>query len=331
LTTLAVIGAGILGRSLIYTLAKEQKAFEKVTLFYSDAFASPCSLNSTAIVAPRGLSSGHSPLGDELLEGFKTFSEHVFLDQPLGVEKIIQYTAATTKQDEFKLRYPQAQMARGFLNHETLIALDEAYLIDPKTYMDWLLKETQLMEQYHLEVVDSFVCEVHENERVHVKTMDGRNLAFDKVIFAGGNYNRFWKDLAPESRLATSKPVQGSYFEINQVNWSDYYFYLTLVVNNLFWNKSLKRLLVGSTSMDTNHLLAPEKDLQKIYHRLSEGVSLKLPALNEAELKIGLREKARKREPYTTQNGHLYFMGGLYKNGFTLALRMARTFSHQHL
>jgi glycine/D-amino acid oxidase-like deaminating enzyme len=331
LTTLAIIGAGILGRSLIYTLAKEQKQFEKITLFDSNTFAFPCTLHSTAIVAPRGLSSGHSPLGDMLMDGFSTFSEHVALDTPEGVQKIIQYTAETEKLDAFKERYKYAKSMTGVLKQETLMARDEAFLIDPETYMDWLMKEARLMEQYHLEVINDLVIDVQENERVHIKTQNGRNLSFDKVIFAGGNYNRFWKNLAPGSKLESSKPVQGSYFEFNQVDWDMDSFSLTLDGDNLIWNKNLKRLLIGSTSLEVPHILPPMNELRDVYERLSGAVSLKLPQMGMGEVKVGLREKARKREPYIVQNGNLFFMGGLYKNGFSLSLKISRTFSYQYL
>lgn len=331
MTTLAIIGSGILGRSLIYSLAKEQKPLEKITLFYSDNIVSPCTYHSTAIVAPRGLSEGLSPLGDMLIDGFRTFSEHVELDQPAGVEKIIQYTVATKKLDEFKKRYPGAVNRKTFLKSEALLAIDEAFLVEPKTYSDWLLSEAMILQKNKIEVIEDFVTEVDEKEFVHVKTLNGKQLAFDKVIFAGGSYNAFWKNIAPESKLKTSKSVQGSYFEFNQVNWEMDSFSLTLDGDNIIWNKSFNKLLIGSTSVETTHLLPPKKALEEIYHRLEALCDLKLPPMKLATIKVGLREKAQKREPYEVLAGKKYFLGGLYKNGFSLALKIARNFSHQHL
>lgn len=331
MTTLAIIGSGILGRSLIYTLAKEQKQFEKIVLFYSDTFAFPCTLHSTAIVAPRGVTAGHSALGDEILGGFQVFSEHVKLDQPAGVEVITQYTGATEKLDAFKQRYPAGKMMKDFLQQETYVATEEAFLIDPKTYGDWLLNEALMMRKDHIEVIEDFVTEVSENERIHVKTQNGLNLAFDKIVFAGGNYNRFWRPMAPESKLKTSKPVQGSYFEFNNQNWDRKSFSLTLDGDNFIWNKKLNRMLIGSTSTETNHLLSPESELEEVYERLSKKVSFALPQMGMGVVKVGLREKAQKREPYLVHEGHKFFVGGLYKNGFTLSLKMTRSLSHQLL
>ena len=331
MTTLAIIGSGILGRSLIYSLAKEQKPLEKITLFYSDNIVSPCTYHSTAIVAPRGLSGGLSPLGDMLIDGLGIFSNHVEMDQPAGVEKIIQYTAATKKIDEFKKRYPAAIFTKKNLKSETLMATDDAYLIEPKTYSDWLLSEALFLLDGKIDVIEDFVTELDEKEFVHLKTLNGKQLAFDKVIFAGGSYNAFWKNVSPESKLKTSKAVQGSYFEFNQVDWKMDSFSLTVDGDNLVWNKTFKKLLIGSTSVETNHLLPPLKALTDIYLRLESLCDLNLPPMATASIKVGLREKAQKREPYMVDAGKKYFLGGLYKNGFSLALKIARNFSHQHL
>lgn len=325
LTTLAIIGSGILGRSLIYTLAKEQKRFEKIVLFHSDKFAFPCTYHSTAIVAQRGVTAGHSKLGDDILDGFRIFSDHVQLDSPSGIETITQYSGATAKLEMFKKRYPEGSVTKEFLRTETYIAKEKAFLIDPKTYSDWLLNEALFMDKDHIDVIDDFVTEVTEQERLHVKTHNGLNLSFDKIVFACGSYNRFWNP--PK----TSKPVQGSYLEFNEVDLDHESFSLTLDGDNLIWNKPLRRLLIGSTSTEINHVLHPAMELEAIYERLSSAVDFRLPQLGMGEVKVGLREKASKREPYIVQDGSKIFTGGLYKNGFTLSLKLSRTLSHQIL
>ena len=336
MTTLAIIGNGIAARSLIYTLAKEQKFFEKITVFYSDKFAFPCTLHSTAIVAPRGLSSGHSALGDLLLESFKTFSEHVNFDHPAGVTKITQFTGATTKLENFKSRYPNGEMKKDLgpfsLKNETYVATEDAFLVDPQTYSDWLVEESKVMEQTkHLEFIEDFVISIEENERIHIKTQNGRNLSFDKVVLATGSYTRYWKDIFRESKIKSSKAIQGSYFEFNNVGWSMPSFSLTLDGDNLIWNRELKRLLIGSTTLETHLVLPPKKDLLKIYERLKASVDLPLPDVSKGEIKVGLREKASKRTPYLQAEGSVIFVGGFYKNGYSLGLKMARDLSRQYL
>jgi hypothetical protein len=282
-------------------------------------------------VAPRGLSKGLSPLGDILMDGFQTFSEHVELDQPGGVEKIFQYTVATKKIDEFKNRYPKAKLAKIFLKSESLMAEDDAFLIGPTEYSNWLLSEALQMKKDLIQVESDLVVEVQSNEMQHVKTLQGKSFSFDKVVFAGGIHNRYWKQMAPKTALETAKAVQGCYWEFNKLNWKLPSFSLTIDGDNLIWNQRLSRLLIGSTSQETAHVLAPINQLKAIYERIDEFCDLDLPLMEAGIIKVGIREKARKREPYLIQEGHQFFIGGLYKNGFSLALKIARNFSHQHL
>lgn len=331
MTTLAIIGSGLVGRSLIYTLAKEQKKFKKITLFSSDKITIPCSLNSTAIAALRGITKGHSLLGDNLVDGFDIFSAHVTESSPLGVEKVVQYNGATQKLDQFKLRYPKGEISHSFVKEPIYLSQEVAYMIDPKTYLHWLMESSKKMAPFSLEEIDDMVIEVRDEERVFLKTLNGKNFEFDKVIFTSGSYNRFWKDLFPNSKLKSSKPSQGSYLEFIHLPWKRDSFSLTIDGDNIIWNGPFKRLYIGSTTNDVIHHLAPLPDLQEIYIRLNSRVDFELPKFHEGELKVGLREKAQKREPYLLNQGNLIFFGGLYKNAFTLTMKMAKDLSRQYL
>ena len=337
MTTLAIIGSGILGRSLVYTLAKEQKSFGKIFLFHSEKMAFPCSLHSTAIVAPRGLSFGHSPLGDLLLQSFQGFKEHVDLDAPAGVERVLQFTGASTKLENFKLRYPQGSFTQELpalnvaLKRELYVAQEEAFLIDPESYNHWLLEEAAIMKGDEVEVIEDFVAEFLDGERIHLKTQSGRTFIADKVVFAGGSYNRYWKSFAQDKKLSSSQPVQGSYLEYDGVDLGRPSFSLTLEGDNLIWNNPLKRLLIGSTTASVGHALPPRGELQEIHSRLSGLLDLSLPNFHEGVIKVGLREKAQKREPYLVQRNNAFWVGGLYKNGYSLALKMSTDLSHQYL
>lgn len=324
MTTLAIIGSGIAGRSLLYALARAKKSFEKITLFNSDKITFPCTLSSTAIVAPRGVTRGHSPLGDLLIEGYVEFSEHVELDRPQGVETIAQYTGASENLDAFKVRYPKGSIRKEFLKTENYLATDKAYLIDPVTYTNWLLKEARSIFGEKLEIIEDLVTEIERSDHFHLKTHAGRNLVFDKVVMTAGAYNKHWKDLG-------QKTVQGSYLEFQDVDLKVPSFSLTLNSDNLIWSEKSRKLLVGSTTLETHHLLPPHEELKEIYQRAKNAVEFDLPEYENALVRVGLREKARKREPYIHQDNNLIFMGGLYKNGFTLSLKLARDLSRRYL
>lgn len=311
MTTLAIIGGGIAGRSLIYALAKRKKTFSKIFLFDSDEFAHTCSLRSTAIVAPRGVSGGHSELGDLIFAAFQTFATHVCEDSPLGVFPITQYTAALTKLDQFQKRYPAGSIEKNFshfsLNSEIYLATENAFLIDPKIYLEWLLKDSQVI------VKNDFVTEVQTHS---LKTQNGEEFPFDHLVFAGGVHNQNFEF------KTKAKCVQGSYFEFPQVDFGLESFSLTLEGDNLIYHAHTQKLLIGSTSQEVHHEWPKTQELTAIYQRLASQVTLNLPSLNQATIITGLREKAPKRTPYLVTEGNLSRIGGFYKNGYSLGLHL---------
>lgn len=320
MTTLAIIGAGIAGRSLIYALAKQQKAYSKIVVFDSDTFARTCSFRSTAIAAPRGVSTGHSDLGDLIVRGFETLKNHVEMDRPQGIFPITQFTAAMSKLDQFKKRYPTGAVVDSFLNfqlkHEIYLAKEDAYLFDPELYLNWLLDQARPLE---FEMINSFVTQLNPTESgVEVKTHHGQVFQFDKVIFTGGSFNRFW------GNQKVGRPVHGSYFEFKNVQLGDVPFSLTLEGDNLVYHAHSQKLLVGSTSKDVTHCQAFEKELRAIYQRLKERVKVDLPPIEYGQIITGMREKASKRAPYVLREGNIIWFGGLYKNGYSLSLHLAK-------
>ncbi len=321
MTTLAIIGTGIVGRSLLYNLHLIPKKFDQITLFSSDELAFPCTKHSTAVVALRGVTKGHSPLGDLLVEGFQEFSRHINHDKPDGVWISSQLTAATTNYDVFKLRFPQASWVRSFFRSEVLLAQEEAFLIDPVLYGDWLLNSSGKLG---FSIENDFVTEIERIDGFNIKTLNGKIFKFDKIVFAGGNLNRFWKSLLPESSLETSRPVPGSYLEFNQVELPINSFSLTLDWANLIWNQNRKQILVGSTTSESNLILPDAQKLLTLYEHLSQSLDLRLPDFKEGLVKNGVREKSKKRLPYLICDKNLHFVGGLYKNGFSLSLSLTR-------
>ena len=162
----------------------------------------------------RGITPGHSDLGDLLVAAFKTFSEHINLDRPQGVFPITQYSGATSKLDQFQKRYPDGSEGKAFpafvLKNPIYMATEPGFLIDTQMYLQWLMDQTAGLPLF---IKNEFVTAVNENETgVEIKTQSGDITTFDKVIFAGGIYNRFWN---PKK---AGKPVHGSYLEFSNIN-----------------------------------------------------------------------------------------------------------------
>lgn len=320
MTTLAIIGAGIAGRSLIYALAKGQKAFSEIVVFDSDTFAPTCAFRSTATVCTRGVTSGHSALGDMIVEGIATFKKHVEEDLPSGVFPIKQYTGALSKLDQFKKRFVTGEVQKAFthfeLNESTYVSTEDALMIDPEIYLQWLLDQSARL---NFKFVNEFVVQVESfEEKVSVKTQSGKEFTFDKVVFCGGVANRFW------GHPKTGKPAQGSFFEFPDVDFGPDSFALTLEGDNLVYHAHTKKLLIGSTTEDVIHEMPEQSELTQIYSRLTERVKLDLPPMDEGKVLTGLREKAAKRSPYLIEDKNIFWLGGFYKNGYSLSLFLAR-------
>ena len=323
MTTLAIIGGGIAGRSLIYALAKGKKTFTKIILFDSDDFAQTCAFRSTAIVAARGVSAGHSDLGDLLMSAFASFTQHFDEDRPPGIFPITQYTGAISKLDHFQKRYPDGEVVQStphfLLKTPTYLAYEDAYMVDPEIYLGWLKDES-----VGVDWKTEFVTEVQKTDNGFlIQTQLGQAYDVQEVVFAGGNYNRYWKPVA-SSGVQKSQAVQGSYFEFQNCYLGDESFSLTLEGDNLVYHAHTQKVLIGSTT-EANHLLVGvEKALNEIYYRLEERLELGLPPLNSGEIKIGLREKAAKRSPYLERNEQGWWFGGLYKSGYSLGIHLGR-------
>ena len=330
MTTLAIIGGGIAGRSLLYALSSHHFKYEEILFFDSPEFATPCAFNSTAIVAPRGVSAGHSPLGDLILEGFATFKQHCEFDRPAGVFPISQFTGAISKLDQFAKRYPLGSKVKNLgsikLKEAVYFAEEEAFMIDPALYLPWLISEAE--KKICIRPIRDFVIGF-DKEASTIMTQNKQKYAVDHVVFATGSMSKHWRNLSAHPKLNSSKAIQGSYLEFSHIHWELPTFSITLEGCNLIYRKHSAKVLIGSSTDDFPHELAPVHELRKIYHLLANTLELKLPEFHLGEIIVGHREKAQKREPYLFTEGNVSFMGGFYKNGYSLSLRQSRSLVDQ--
>lgn len=265
------------------------------------------------------------------MKGFMAFKKHVEEDRPMGVKKIPQYTGAKTKIDEFQKRYPLGRVtskAGDISIAEIYLAEESAFAIQTQAYLDWLLAEAQKKMSITLKTA-SVLNVQNMGNRIELQTNHGETYSGDHILFCGGVYQNFWAPLFQEERISKSKCVQGSYLEFTETNLGDKSFSMTLEGNNLIYHADEKILLIGSTTQEVRHHLAPMEKLRGIYDKISRDVKLELPGFKQGIVKTGLRDKAPKRLPYVMSNPAISAMGGFYKNGFTLSLVISQSWLSQ--
>lgn len=325
LARLAIIGGGIVGKSLLFSLAKEKRQkYDSITLYESDALAPACTERSTAIVAARGVLPGLSTLGDNIHQGISFFGQHVKNDHPAGVYPIKQVSSALIKQDAFFRRYQSftknSQFQELNFSQELPLFVEDAYYVKPTEYCQWLFNEAQ--KKMNVKVCHDFVTSL--DKEGHIRTLGGESVQYDHVILAGGVKNHLWAGLVDEPKLKKTKSVRGSFLLFQNVSLFNASYSLSIDDLNFIYRKETQELLIGSTSQESRlYGFDEKKDLTKIYDYFKELLLIKLPDISQAQIQIGMREKAPKREPYSGIDGRISYLGGLYKNGFTLGLKMA--------
>jgi hypothetical protein len=327
LTTLAIVGAGVLGRSFLFHLSQCASADFKIFLFDHSSFATSCSTHSTAVSSLRGTTKGHSPLGDLIVEGFADFKHHVEVDRPAGVAQALQLNASSGEKDSFFKRFSESKMINHFesilFNRSYHAQLEEAFIIHPEIYLSWLLEEAK--RKIDITLVSDFVTGFEERDNlVELTTQSGEKTIADKVLFAGGVFNRFWQGKSEFQFLEKSRPIQGSYLHFKNYEGLSESLSITLDGHNLVFRKETKDLLLGASSEELVHELPQTEELKEIYDYFKASTNLSLPPWESGEILVGLREKAPKRSPYLLERNRVLFVGGLYKNGFSLSSLMAK-------
>ena len=325
MSTFIVLGAGLSSENFIFALARSNSSVQSVIQLSDDAFYPACSLRSTAIVAARGITTGHSDLGNILVEAYERFKTHVESDSPAGVYQGVQWTGTNQKLDEFQKRYPDGKMGHDIselnikLNESLYLVSEPCFVIDPEIYLGWLRDQSTSL---NLQRFEDTITNIEKDENGWiVTTQKGQTYRAEKVFSGLGSYHRFWKELYPkESSVQSSSAVQGSYLVYKQVNLGEKYFSLTLNGHNLIYHPHTKKLIIGSTTVKAAHFMPDEKELKEIDHELRALLSFSWPEFSQAKIMTGLREKARGRRPFLEAHDGLITCGGFYKNGYSLGL-----------
>ncbi len=318
--SIIVIGAGIAAENFIFRLSLLKNESFSIIQLANDAFYPACATRSTAIVAGRGVSEGHSELGDILTQSYRKFLGMVETFRPRGVYLGEQWTGVNHKLDEFKKRYPDGEDLDSIssiglsLKEKLYFSKESCFVIDPDEYLNWMRSQSSVTRY------EDAAIEITKGEfGWEVRTANGKTFQAEYVFMGVGSYQRFWKEQYPVSSLAnTSKTAQGSYLSYEGINLGEKYFSLTLNGDNLIYHPHSKKLIIGSTTVAATHHMPDISELEHIYENLDRLIDIELPSFDRFEIKTGLREKAKGRRPYLENHDGLIVCGGFYKNGYSL-------------
>lgn len=326
MTRLFVIGEGIAAKALFYALSQRQKIdkFSEIHVAFSDSYAPTTSLRSTAIAALRGTQKGFSPLGDELVEAWE-FARAVYLRENFpGAEKVNHETWIYEDNNLKRFAHlPSLAIPAEVKTPPKRITIEEAWMIQPEKFLAAVVNLTKFS---NLQTHPNMVVKIEsvKNEFV-VSLLGGKQITVDRIVLASGFWMSWMKEWIVASPLSGMYPVQGSYYQWDDVDWGRESRSISFDGANLIYQASAKRLIIGASSVKKNESFIPASaELKSIYHQIQECSPLEVPKLASASIITGIRAQTLSRRPWSGEvSPGVFAIGGLYKNGWVSAWKLA--------
>lgn len=326
MTRLFVIGEGIAAKALFYALAQRQKIdkFSEIHVAFSDSYAPATSLRSTAIAALRGTQKGFSPLGNELVEAWE-FAREIYLREKFdGAEKIQHQTWIYEEKNLKRFAHlPELAIAAEIKTPPKRIATEEAWMIEPDKFLASVIDLAQFS---HVQAHPNAVVKLEKlkNEFV-VSLLGGKQMTVDRIILASGFWMSWMKEWIVASPLSGLYPVQGSYFQWEKIDWGSESLSISFDGANLIYQAKAQRLIIGATTVKKDESFIPAiSELKNIYHKIQGHWSMSLPNIESARIITGIRSQTLSRRPWSGEvSPGVYAIGGLYKNGWVSAWKLA--------
>lgn len=361
-----IIGSGIAAISYLWQLSENLSAYmlqnlatskiKKILVLSQSDWAPPCSLNSTAIAAKRGISKGISALGDLLWQGQEYLWHHyqqqlAQLADLQGLEPITCYY------------HPEAKASKR-------VGASELGLM---FYPEKFLTSLTAICCHRLAALGCEVIFKHEfiyNIDAHfIQLQSGVNIHFVHVALFPGAYVQelSWSpgllpDEVVQNIAKKGQSVYGSYVEGTcHLNCGSFAYYAAEkngMQRSFIYRSQDHKVLIGTYSQKESFLLTEQQscllrdDARNLLLEVMQKFKLPNVATPEWVLKTGRRHKLAERKPIfghsdikhdaTAVNSRYrsisYSLGG-YKNGYSIAFYVAhqlaqalmtKIFEHDH-
>ena len=307
---LILIGYAIAGRC-VYKALREFDPNLNILILDAPRKLTSCSMRTTGVVVPSGIKKGISPLGDLLVDGFKSFESFVFQQKPRGIyphKQFHLYPQDSNKREQFLKRYGEVHdLDTPFLKDNHKGFMEEGFLVEEQEFLNWW--DQKFPAKVFKKVVNSIDC--HK-----VKTHEGDEYIGKKIVLCTGAYSHLMP-LVHEHKKFMGKPIPGHYYTWDNVDYGQDSFVLSLGGHNLVYRAFSKQLLLGG-STEADGIFAPRVDfLNQYYSKFQDLISM--PPLSGAKSAFGIRQKGQKRHPFCGLiHTDVYGLSSLYKNGWSL-------------
>jgi hypothetical protein len=276
-----------------------------------------CSISSTAMLARQGIVKGISPLGDLLVDSYVSAIKFIELNKPDGVEKTIRYHIGHDDESTLKLvkRFGNQLTTNSFFNNNYRLIEEMCYLFEPDVYLNWW---TQKISN-DVTIQDSFVIDIRKENNDWLVYFNDSYIRTKKLVLATGALGESF--FSKTKKKATVVPGHYLYWE-NIIK--DKSFVITIDGHNLMYRKESKTMMLSGTSVKDGSLSKKSEIYQ--YLELFKKYTPEHVPSTYPELRMGMRQKGKKRTPYYEEiDVNLFQVDSLYKNGYSFCHEIGKS------
>jgi len=332
---LTVIGNGIAAN--LFLIEHLKKAPLKTLQIHSNVLAPPCSLNTTGTVVLDGVRMGVSPLGDLIFKSFEAFKSYYQEHNPPGVDPatfyLLTHGEGRESESEFVRRFGSFEKINCPLKtkEDHTGKAWEGFVITPQLLMNYLEDKKN---EFSPTIKNDLVIGI-ENQKgnITIKLLSGESITTKKLLLCTGAYTKLYEAIYPQKEeISKSKILPGSFLETENIDLGESSFAIQKNRQNLIYNASSKKLILGATQQKTLIQAPDYKKLVEIHQNFSNLLEMDLPPISAFQVKSGLRHKGVRRKPFWGKlEEEIYGFFSLYKKGLSFPFLAAKELSEEML